>query len=262
MASCIIKSASSSSDSEASDNHYPDLPDGSTEIHTEPFPSSPIGATDQFMAEDSKPSRETVLFHQISIIAGSYAFLDLPENFDAERRAALVVFIESHRMAIKMTPPFASNKDFTEMQLKKASCISCAIRVLLSGFRPQLIYESCFMDQVKKLLSVDDLDSSLLYIDPDLLEYKISKVIYSKNHEKLVEFLESCPIGTLPQVFHTLGCFFYHFAISHEDIESLQYLIDILGIKSKRLFRTIVYRTENQEVKDFFLRQIKLLSTQ
>jgi len=40
--------------------------------------------------------------------------------------------------------------------------------------------------------------------------------------------------------------------MSHENVQSLQYLIDVLGIKSRNVFRAIAYRTSNRDIKDFF----------
>lgn len=253
MASCIIKSASSSSGSEALiDNKYPDLPDGSINILTELFPSSPIDAQDQFMAEDYEPSHESILFHQITILAGIYAFLDLPGIFDTDRRAALVAFIESHQEAIKKAHSFAGKNEFTEMQVKKAKCISCALLVQLNGLHPERINEPGFMDQISELLSSDDMHTDFSYYDRISLELKLTEIICSQDHGQLVEFVESCPIGILHSVFIMLKDFFLPFAMSHHNTQSLQYLINILSINDKDLFMIIADRSENQEIKDFF----------
>lgn len=254
MASCRIESASSDSGSDSAEIKYPDLPDGSIQIHHEPF-LTPTSVTS--MAENCGELNNSFLIHQVSILAGVYTFLDLPRNFATDRRDLLLKFIESNQEAIqKVVGPDLLPDEFTKLQVKKAKCVSCALRVHLNGLGPEKINEPGFMDQINEFLFADDLDVGFYEFDRIYLEVELTKIILSKDHGELVRFLESRPIGTLPKVFKLLSVFFIGFAISHQNIQSLQYLIDILGINDKELFLVIAYRSENEEVKEFCLSKI------
>lgn len=216
LSTLMASVVSSSSGSEPSEISSP----------AEPFPTSPVVPC----LTDDREARETlILSHQIFRYASGLALKTLPKTVGTYRLQLLDTFIG----AIKDAKP--SYKDhpvlLADEQMKQARCIACALLVNLNGDHPERINEPSFMNHINKLLEAGELDVELSDSDLHLLRVEALEVIGSRDFDKLVEFMESRPIASLPQVFQLLKDYILEFVFTSRNLQSLQYLVSMLDIE-------------------------------